>query len=459
MVPAARRRVWINFGYNTLTLALFGFWLIAIYPTTEAHDSPDWSAASSKLAIPTTAILRTNLIDRILHSVYPDRLWMIGAAGLVLLVLPALRRETSRIALVTLFSGAVLWLGIVSLFGAQSFRQFISASAFLIVLAGAGLSLWVTAAIRLIERGPWQVPPLRLRQAGSAVALIAVALLTRQQLSASIDNTRNHLLHDRRNDLAAYADSSLESGSYIATAENHKTFNRDWGGYRGTTRFPFLKKIATLTSQPITYWREQGVKYAILPYYNYSALKDTPQGQEYLAQTVLLKAYPPSTHYRGPAMVVLALEPMEHAASGQLGPIHLIGYDIDHVTVHPGESFTFRLYWQSDQALDADYVVYNHLAPLDSRDIVAQIDGPPLVTTRRGTSNWDDPTETLVSEPFTLTLGEDVAPGTYRLITGFYRRDTFERLQDSQGDDYLTVTEIVVGAPEQATAKTPTGGE
>jgi hypothetical protein len=219
-----------------------------------------------------------------------------------------------------------------------------------------------------------------------------------------------------------------------------------------------FKKTANLTGKPITYWREQGVKYAILPYYSYSALKEKPKGQEYLTQTVLLKSYPPSTHYRGPAMVVLALEPIEHAASGQLGPIHLIGYDIDRTTVHPGESFTFRYYWQSDQALDADYVVYNHLAPLDSRDIVAQIDGVPLPTTRRGTSNWDDPTETLMGEPFTLTIGEDVAPGTYRLLTGFYRRDTGERLQDSQGDDYLTVTEIVVAAPEQQ-AVSPTGGE
>ena len=56
-------------------------------------------------------------------------------------------------------------------------------------------------------------------------------------------------------------------------------------------------------------------------------------------------------------------------------------------------------------------------------------------------------------------MGEDVAPGTYRLITGFYRHDTGERLQDSQGDDYLLVTEIVVAAPEQPTAMSPGGGE
>jgi len=62
----------------------------------------------------------------------------------------------------------------------------------------------------------------------------------------------------------------------------------------------------------------------------------------------------------------------------------------------------------------------------------------------RPTHTWNDPGETLVSRPFTLTVGADVPPGQYRLITGFYRRDTWERLIDPNGDDFQLVTTVTV---------------
>ena len=62
----------------------------------------------------------------------------------------------------------------------------------------------------------------------------------------------------------------------------------------------------------------------------FGLLEDDPQG--YLAGTTLLKAWPPSKVHRGPSMVVLALQSMQHplpAAAGQLGSIRLIGHDLD----------------------------------------------------------------------------------------------------------------------------------
>ena len=355
-----RRRIWVNFGYNLLALALFGFWLVAIYPATEAHESPDWSAASSKLGVPSVEILRRNLTQSVLQPANRDLIWQTGAAGLALLMLRPVRRHVNWIGLGTLLAGAVVWFGVVSLYGWQFFRQFISASAFLTILAGTGLALFGAAAAWLVERTPRLVAVRHVRLAGAAVALVAIAFLTRRPLAASIEDTRNYLLHDRRNDLAVYADSSLPGGPYITHSENHKTFNRDWGGYAGTTEFP-LHKVASLTDHPIEYWREQGVEYAVLAYDVYDTLKHTAQGLTYVDQTVLLKAYPPSSRYRGPAMVMLALDPIQYRAAGQLGPVHLIGYDIDRTTARPGESITFRLYWQCEGALGADYVVFNHL--------------------------------------------------------------------------------------------------
>ena len=134
-----RRRIWVNFGYNLLALALFGFWLVAIYPATEAHESPDWSAASNKLSMPSVEILLRNLTQSVLHPVNRNLIWQVGALGLALLTLRPVRRHVNWIGLGTLLAGAVVWFGVVSLYGWQFFRQFISASAFLTVLAGTGL--------------------------------------------------------------------------------------------------------------------------------------------------------------------------------------------------------------------------------------------------------------------------------------------------------------------------------
>jgi len=60
------------------------------------------------------------------------------------------------------------------------------------------------------------------------------------------------------------------------------------------------------------------------------------------------------------------------------------------------------------------------------------------------TRTWNNPGETLVSHPFTLTVRADVPPEQYRLITGFYRRDTWERLTAPNGDDLQLVTTVTV---------------
>ena len=73
-------------------------------------------------------------------------------------------------------------------------------------------------------------------------------------------------------------------------------------------------------------------------------------------------------------------------------------------------------------------------------------DGPPLPDPllRRGTSGWDDPEEILFSREYVLTIPEDFPPGEYSLITGFYRRDTGQRLLTPTGEDALWVTRVVV---------------
>ncbi|GAB4572807.1 MAG: hypothetical protein Kow0077_13320 [Anaerolineae bacterium] len=185
-----------------------------------------------------------------------------------------------------------------------------------------------------------------------------------------------------------------------------------------------------------------GALYAIPNYDVYQEMVDSHNPD--VAQILLVKSYPPDSRYRGPSMVILRLYPIQNEATGQLGPIHLVGFDISTTTLQVGETLNFTLYWQAESPTGSDYVVYNHLVPLNSRQVLAQIDGPPLFDERRGTSDWDDPNETLISREFTLALDDDIPPGEYRLITGFYDRESGQRLLSPGGEDYLEVTTIEV---------------
>ena len=92
----------------------------------------------------------------------------------------------------------------------------------------------------------------------------------------------------------------------------------------------------------------------------------------------MLKSYPPSEAFRGPAMVVLLLQRIQHEATGKLGPIRLIGYDLPAgAGSSAGQSLHFYLYWQAEAATATNYQVFNHLLNAEGR-LIAQTDGPPL---------------------------------------------------------------------------------
>ena len=184
---------------------------------------------------------------------------------------------------------ALAWLLGLSLFGKQGLRQFFALGA----LHGALVWPWMTgllyageeAIARLIKR---PLPPqLRSLLAPGALAiLLAVGLLPSYQESDAL--AHNHTLHDRRNDLMRYMDTSLEPGMYISNYDNHKTFNRAWGGYTGLHDFPWFPEYASLDDKPIEEWRALGVTYAIMPH---QTMLQDPEIY-YPDDTVLLKTYP-----------------------------------------------------------------------------------------------------------------------------------------------------------------------
>jgi len=107
-----------------------------------------------------------------------------------------------------------------------------------------------------------------------------------------------------------------------------------------------------------------------------------------------------------------------HPVNYRLGEhIRLLGYDWDPT----GAELT--LYWQSDQPLATDYVVFVHL--LDAAgNRVWGADAPPLGGLYP-TSAWEP--GLIVADPRPLLPG-DLPPGEYTLAVGMYHPDTLVRL-------------------------------
>ena len=278
----------------------------------------------------------------------------------------------------------------------------------------------------------------------SAAALVALLLaLNLPNAWTAVDDTR-------QGDLARPTQRSRRLGRWqLARQQIHHKLRpttapstASWGGYAGETRFEYAGNPFSDTT--IAEWRAQDVLFAIVPHFQYGLWREDGV-HEFATQTTLLKSYSPSDAYRGPAMVVLLLQRIQHEATGRLGPIRLIGYELAAESVQPDESFPFHLYWQATAATEADYQVFNHLLDAEGR-LVAQIDGPPLPDPllRRSTMDWDDPEEIIYSREYTLSLPEDLPPGEYSIVTGFYRRDNGQRLLTPTGEDSLWVTSISV---------------
>ncbi len=420
---------------NILRFVLFLAWLLLFTPILAPPDPgapPNWRQHTTSVGIPSLEVLLINL-EQLLHPL-DLRLLLPGCAGLAML---ALRRNREiRHCLVLPVLAMLAWMFGLSLFGRTDARQMLAPASLLTLLAGIGWALWLRA-LRDWSSG-------RVASRWARLAPLALLILALPSLQASLANAHEHTLPDRRNELAAWADTTLAPGKFIATIENHKTLNREWRGYAGETSFTYVGEH-NLVERSLEEWRSENVSFAILPWYEYEALlKDDPQG--YLAGTTLLKAWPPSESFRGPSMVVLALQSMQQSqpeAASQLGSIRLIGHDLDASVARAGVELPFQLYWKADAPTDGEYIVFNHLLD-EAGNLVAQANGPPMPGTRRTTADWDDPQETILSREFRLHLPDTLPAGEYRLINGWYRRDTGQRLLTPDGVDHIPLMTITL---------------
>jgi len=116
-----------------------------------------------------------------------------------------------------------------------------------------------------------------------------------------------------------------------------------------------------------------------------------------------------------------------------LPPIRLSGYQLD-----VGDRYTLHLYWQTSEPLTTQYKVFVQLLSQDNQ-VVAQSDQVPAEGTRP-TTGWL-PTE-IITDPHLLSIPSEAPTGTYRLITGFYNPLTGERIHQSNGAEFITITMV-----------------
>jgi hypothetical protein len=107
--------------------------------------------------------------------------------------------------------------------------------------------------------------------------------------------------------------------------------------------------------------------------------------------------------------------PLQADFSGQ---VTLIGADCSTWTgagcrAAPGESITITFYWQAAGPLDKNYTIFTHLLDSAEKVLINADHAPP-----RPGQGWV--AGEIITDPVTLTLPIDLAPGEYALEVGLY---------------------------------------
>jgi len=119
-----------------------------------------------------------------------------------------------------------------------------------------------------------------------------------------------------------------------------------------------------------------------------------------------------------------ATVPIRVSALNFADKISLIGHELGTVRIQPGDSFSLSFFWQNQQALEKDYVVFVHLTGRGD-GFFWQEDGQP-VAGLFPTSQWPIGVEVWDGREIAVPTG--APPGRYRLEVGWYDPSTLERL-------------------------------
>jgi hypothetical protein len=283
----------------------------------------------------------------------------------------------------------------------------------------------------------------------TVAAALVILLWLMPLITTSINQTRTFAEPYTPTDLMVWASNTLGKGGIVAEGLANRAFDREWGGYQGDKRLltfqtPFMDKSPAE-------WEKEGYRYVeiVTDDIDGNGIDTTPAGKAYLSQLQELRSFPPpesTQEWAGAPFVVYQLHRPETASDLVFGDVfHLVGYDGLQTSIAAGDTMSLTFYWQVSKPPSDNYSLYLHLMPMNSNQPVAQADGAPGPV-GRPTLTWLLPSETLVSEPFTLNIPKDTADGQYQLLMGIYQPYTGQRLSTAQGSEIVLATVQIAGA-------------
>jgi 4-amino-4-deoxy-L-arabinose transferase-like glycosyltransferase len=130
--------------------------------------------------------------------------------------------------------------------------------------------------------------------------------------------------------------------------------------------------------------------------------------------------------------------PLAHRANADFADaIRLNSFEFDNppARLEPGQEIRLRLQWQALREMAESYKVFAHLTS-PAGQILSQVDMLPQQGAAP-TTGWL--IGEVIEDELTLTIPANAPLTSYRLVTGLYNEQTGERLQLSQGDQFVLV--------------------
>jgi 4-amino-4-deoxy-L-arabinose transferase-like glycosyltransferase len=442
LVMAGNRRQ----GLRLLVPALLMLAVTAAVTVTGIVALPREAATARELGL-ANALNPGRVLNNVGYSVYPlgSIAVVYAAAGVVAWLaaprLAAVRARPAAVLLVALAAITIPWL-------ASTFSLVSSVNRMKDVLpATAGFCVLIGVALGQIAA----LAPPRWRPATSVIiSLPLIVLVWLPQTGDSWSMIQNRLLPDHRVALRQWADAALEPGTVLVGPENEKTFNPYWGGIPAAHWFDWWQTNDLLLKSAEAWRQDSGISYAAIEQSTWNSLPGSEAGRAFVAAVLPLRTF--SGPGRGPEMTLVRLwrpATETEAVFGEL--IQLIGYDLSAREAAPGDLITLRFYWNATAPPQANYSLFVHLVSEGDSTPLAQVDGAPA-SPGRPTLLWTDVSETIISNPFTLTVPPDLAPGVYELRLGLYHPETSARLPVTgsgamPAGDALRLTTLTISAP------------
>jgi|GEM_PF-3442627 len=205
-----------------------------------------------------------------------------------------------------------------------------------------------------------------------------------------------------------------------------------WGERVSRVWYDSYVGITELTRQE---WLDKGILYATVTQYDLDHLNMTEQGKQDLESMLRLKKFPRS----GWAPENLYVYYLPSYQAPDAGPVvfdnglTLMGCRLTDASEPTERRLRVQCLWQSDHAQTQAWKLYAHIVPLDSREPLAQADGPLTLPTRPE-DTWNDAEEVLVGSAYTISLPADLDSQSIRLMVGLYNSETGQRAMHDGAD-------------------------